>query len=280
MKFNRNLVLFFFLLVSNIFAQSSREDAWREIENLRQQIKEREKILLSVSDEDLAAYKSFLEQENTGIIRLLPRGMYDGKLTIRGGGAYYSFARKTHEYGFGSDIWLDMNDFSVGFAGSDFGVFKDLGKVPIENLSLESEGIKELAQFDSPLDPNVNMNRIINPTPQNSRIAAETGKTYALRSINVKRSDIIVVFRVLSEDIDGSFVIVWKILKSYTFENAIEEKILTEYRKKGFTDISVKTEKGLIVLRGTVPKGRMAEAVQTAQEANNGKPVLNQLTEK
>jgi hypothetical protein len=144
---------------------------------------------------------------------------------------------------------------------------------------LESEGVKELSQFDSPLNPNVNPNRVITATPYNSRIAAETGKTYALRSINVARSDIVVVFQTLREDFDGSFVIVWKILKSYTFEDEVKEKILSILRAKGFNDVTV-VWTNPITLRGTVPKGKMAEAVQAAVEANNGKPVLNQLTEK
>ncbi len=280
MKFNRNLAFCFLLFVSAAFAQNSRENAWREIEDLRQQIKEREKILLAVSDEDSATYKNFLEQENTGITRLLPLEGYDGRLTIRGGGAYYSFTQKTHQYNFGSDILLEANTFTVGFAGRDFKAFKDLGKVSIENLSLESEGVKELAQFDSPLNPNVNLSRVMARMPQSSRIAAEVGKTYALRSMNLERSDILVVFHTVSEDIDGSFVIVWKILKSFSFENEIKEKILSTLRAKGFNEVTVDFSTKPITLRGTIPKGKMAEAVQAAQEANGGKPVKSELTEK
>ncbi len=49
--------------------------------------------------------------------------------------------------------------------------------------------------------------------------------------------------------------------------------------KKGFTDVTVDATMTGVTLRGTVAKGKMAEAVQTAQEAGR-KPVKNELTEK
>ena len=62
--------------------------------------------------------------------------------------------------------------------------------------------------------------------------------------------------------------------------DTVERRILAKLRAKSFKDVSVTTEKGIIVLRGTVPKGKLAEAIQAAQEANNGKPIRNELTER
>jgi hypothetical protein len=50
-------------------------------------------------------------------------------------------------------------------------------------------------------------------------------------------------------------------------------------KKKGFTDVTVEATTAGITLRGSVPKGKLAEAVQAAQEAGK-KPVKNELTEK
>lgn len=50
-------------------------------------------------------------------------------------------------------------------------------------------------------------------------------------------------------------------------------------KKKGYTDVTVEATTAGITLRGSVPKGKMAEAVQAAQEAGK-KPVKNELTEK
>src|SRR5712691_1621949 len=101
----------------------SREAVLQEIQVKRAELQALEKKLLAPSEEDRAAYAEFLRQPDTGLIRLLPREVYDqfpnkaAKLTIRGGGAYYSFARLTHEYGYGSDIELASGHLSVGFAG-------------------------------------------------------------------------------------------------------------------------------------------------------------------
>src|SRR6266571_2213489 len=132
-------VALFLGLSINVSAQSeSRDQVLSQIEAKRAEMAALEKKFLSPSEEDQAAYAEFLKQPDTGLIRLLPRETYDqfpdkpAKLMIRGGGAYYSFTRLTHEYGYGSDIELQQNRFSVGFAGADFGFLTRLGKVAIE----------------------------------------------------------------------------------------------------------------------------------------------------
>src|SRR5262245_41782048 len=81
----------FLLFHINGPAQSDdRSKTIEEIGSLRKQLNEMEKLFLSPSAEDLAAYAEFLKQPNTGLIRLFPRGLYDDRLTIDGGGAYYS----------------------------------------------------------------------------------------------------------------------------------------------------------------------------------------------
>src|SRR5688500_19437286 len=62
--------------------------------------------LLAVPREERELHADFLSQSDTGLIRLLPRGVYDKQLSLRGGGAYYSFDVRTHEYNYGSDIQL------------------------------------------------------------------------------------------------------------------------------------------------------------------------------
>jgi osmotically-inducible protein OsmY len=50
-------------------------------------------------------------------------------------------------------------------------------------------------------------------------------------------------------------------------------------KKNNFNDVTVEATTGSVTLRGSVPKGKMGEAVRVAQEAGR-KPVDNQLTEK
>src|SRR5215216_1597609 len=125
-------VLTLSLSAFSVFAQTeSRDDILKKIEAKRAELSTLEKQFLSPSEEDQASHAEFLNQPDTGLIRLLPREKYDTatfrenkkSITIRGGGAYYSFARLTHEYGYGSDIELARGTLSTGFAGGQFGSF-------------------------------------------------------------------------------------------------------------------------------------------------------------
>jgi hypothetical protein len=62
-------------------------------------------------------------------------------------------------------------------------------------------------------------------------------------------------------------------------DTTLKTKTETELKAKGFTDVTVDLSTTPATLRGTVPKGKMAEAVRVAQEAA-GKPFTNQITEK
>jgi hypothetical protein len=155
----RVVLLFVFVTVfasSVTFAQSSSDRAalLKEIESLRDKLKTNEEAFLSPTSQDLAAHAEFLGQPNTGLIRLLPREEYDGKnkLTIRGGGAYYSFTRLTQEYGYGSDIELSMGRLSVGFAGADYGAIVRIGSVSLNDVNLEDPRLRFLSTYEPPSD--------------------------------------------------------------------------------------------------------------------------------
>ena len=179
--------------------------------------------LLEVPDADRAAFAELLAQPNTGIIRLLPREKYDGKLPVSGGGSYYSFARLTHEYGHGSDIGLEQGSLRVGFAGADWGLLADLGQVDIAAVTLESAGAAFLAAVEVPREEA--MARASHRAGWaghrteglvfKSTLPSEPGHTYVLRSINYDDSDVLVVFRVVRMDQDGSLVVAWRRLAEY-----------------------------------------------------------------
>ncbi|HEX8720295.1 MAG TPA: hypothetical protein VF736_06620 [Pyrinomonadaceae bacterium] len=194
-----------------------------------------EKRLLAVAREDRAPYADFLKGPRTGIVRLLPRETYDGKLALRGGGAYYSFARRAHEYGYGSDVELQLGQFSSGFAGADFGFLVDLGDAPLEEVSKETEAVRFMADFKPPsaeAEARARRDEFMRVVVRASEgrsvrglqvggwtysgvVPAEVGHTYALRSINYESSDVLVAFRVLRRDDNGSVVLLWKTLKGY-----------------------------------------------------------------
>jgi hypothetical protein len=218
-------------------AQSiDRSKTIKEIASLRKQLSEKEKLFLTPSAEDQAAFAEFLKQPKTGLIRLLPRNLYEDRLTIRGGGAYYSFTRLTHEYGAGSDIELQSvstNDFApppiadynfhTGFAGADYGFIVAIGNVPLEKVTLDYTGIKDLVAYRPPSalpEARAEQRRVLGGIQSKgygnkSAVPVNVSYTYALRSIVYDRSDVLVAFRVVRKEIDGSVVLLWKTLKQF-----------------------------------------------------------------
>jgi hypothetical protein len=219
-------------------AQSvNRSKTIKEIDSLRKQLSEKEELFLLPSAEDKAAFAEFLKQPGTGLIRLLPRGLYEDMFTMRGGGAFYSFARLTHEYGFGSDIELrpvPANDFApspigeytfhTGFAGVDYGFIVTLGDVPLEKVSLDHDGVKFLVAYHRPLEApeaRIEKKRAYDGIWENgyeykNDTAVIENYTYALRSIYFDKSDVLVAFRVARKEKDGSVMLLWKMLKRFS----------------------------------------------------------------
>jgi ABC-type glycerol-3-phosphate transport system substrate-binding protein len=70
-----------------------------------------------------------------------------------------------------------------------------------------------------------------------------------------------------------------KTTETATTDPALKSKIEDALKKKGYTDVTVDTSTTPATIRGTVPKGKLQDAHQTAMEAA-GKPINNQLTEK
>jgi hypothetical protein len=214
----------------NVAAQTqtqSRDDVIREIEAKRAELALLEQKVLAVADSDREEFAAFLAQPQTGIIRLLPREMYDGNkkrgLAINGGGAYYSFVNKTHEYGRGSDIELASDYLSVGFAGADYGLLLNLGDVSLDQVASDHVATRALMDYTPPIkevDVRAEQRRLwkgIELSGFNflSRVPAKVSNTYLLRSITIDDADIMTVFRVVRKDTDGSLILIYKVLKTF-----------------------------------------------------------------
>jgi len=153
------VLTFTFFLHFHINAQAQSEDRSKiinEIVSLRKQLAEKEKLFLSPSAEDLATYAEFLKQPETGLIRLFPSNLYLNRLTLRAGGAYYSFIRSTHELGMGYDI--EFNKLASSeyvappiavyyFSVYNHGFITELGDVPLEKVTLDHKGVKFLVNY-------------------------------------------------------------------------------------------------------------------------------------
>lgn len=61
---------------------------------------------------------------------------------------------------------------------------------------------------------------------------------------------------------------------------AAELAVKTALAKKGLNDVTVQATTAEITIRGTVPKGKLGEAMMAASEAGRGRKVTNQVSEK
>ena len=215
--------------ISALAQTGSHDDILRQIEIKRTELSALENEFLSPSEEDRANYAEFLKQPDTGLIRLLPREIYESDtyrknkktLTVRGGGAYYSFSRLSHVYDNGTDIGLEQGYLQVGFAGADYGMMTNLGDVPLDEITLEHRMVNFLAEYKAPVEePKARSEyrrfatgTAINDSLYKTRLPVAVNQTYLLRSISYDASDVLVVLRVVRKDTDGSIIIAWKLLK-------------------------------------------------------------------
>ncbi|MEO8073256.1 MAG: hypothetical protein ABI891_12905 [Acidobacteriota bacterium] len=219
MRFIVNITLFILICSSIVFSQElSREQKLQKLDELNGQIKVLETDILLPDDKDIRQ----AEKEGFEVFRLMPRERYDHKLNVQGGGAFYSFTTKSHDYQKISQISLEQNFLSTGFAGADYGLIADLGSVPLSSVTQTSGEVSFLYNYRPPtketevrIEQRKAYNYETETATYRSRVLYSIGHSYALRTIDFERADILVAFKVHRKDVDGSLIIFWKLLENY-----------------------------------------------------------------
>jgi hypothetical protein len=225
-----------------------------------------QKKLVAGSAEDQAKYADFLKQSDTGLFRLLPRVDYQTSLTvnaqtperslpIRGGGAYYSFGRKSHILGAWSDICLQDNVLFTQVANLSIGLFTVIGDVPLESVTLQNPGVDFLIKMPVPTlvsEAAAQVKRNDKGFQEGeftyrSMVRTLPNLTYILRSVAYRRpdfimilpgmqsplssanayqgADLIIAFRIVRQEEDGTTTILWKRLKKSPAPQLKRDKI-------------------------------------------------------
>jgi hypothetical protein len=111
----------------------------------------------------------------------------------------------------------------VGFAGADYGMLVNLGNIALEEATFEQPGARFIVLHTSaPDEPQARIEQrrfstgiTVYGFTYKNRAPVEVNNTYLLRSVNYSQSDVLVAFRVVRKDTDGSVIIAWKLLKQY-----------------------------------------------------------------
>lgn len=208
--------------------------------------------LLAPEEEDKTKYAAFLRQAETGLIKLIRDFGCDeyssasrneqvcGRFSMPGGGSAFSFRQSDYQVWKLADLLYDGRSF-FAFGQMSLGFLVDLGDASLESVQLDSKGMNYLTAFAPSGD-------IAEATKQNTSLAdgitdngslykkflpVVVGHTYVLRSVAFKgkverdhygtkyneldfdkRKDVIVAFRVVRQDINGTATILWKVLQS------------------------------------------------------------------
>ncbi|MEZ5429221.1 MAG: hypothetical protein R2747_23440 [Pyrinomonadaceae bacterium] len=223
-----------------------------KVKELYRQPNEEEMKLLAPRQEDLDRSSKFLSVNKNGLIKLLPdRGCATNpqlvvtsdeclKYSMPGAGSSYSFRKETHRIQTIADLTL-KGDFFLTTGALIQGILVNIGDVPLEEVGGQTEGFAYLADFEPETDPfkareisvkladGVKVGDLI----YQSSLPVKENSTYLLRSIAYrgfiqrsyltliydesrwdKRKDVLVAFRVMRRETDGSTTILWKLLRT------------------------------------------------------------------
>lgn len=227
-----------------LFSEKLRQD----INTLYRRTNKKEMKLLSVSEDDKQKYGLFLKSNQTGLVKLISDLGCSAnskvivaseqclKYSMPGGGSSYSFRIEDYRIPRLADLTFFDSTFEANGILSH-GIFTGIGDVPLENVNLQSSGVKYLSELKpiTKYDEAVKFHNIISKGMLNNgffygnRIRAVENMTYILRSIAYegevpkavngityneldfdKRKDLMIAFRIVRKEDDGSVTLLWK----------------------------------------------------------------------
>ncbi|MGI8556202.1 MAG: hypothetical protein ACR2LT_07595 [Pyrinomonadaceae bacterium] len=205
-----------------------------------------QKMLLKPNDQDLIAYADFLKQPNTGLIKLFPdAGCQDNAEIVRADAECLGWIPNSSFYSFRRNKYINQSVADIrykdGFFISDGllaqGIMAALGDISLENVSLEKNNLRLLANYKpepkardaAEQSEKITAGIKIGDYTYRNIWQAVENTTYALRVIAYRgvyyvpfrgypfnildgdtRKDVIIVFRVVRKDTDGSVTLLWK----------------------------------------------------------------------
>ncbi len=169
-------------------------------------------------------YESFIKRPRSGITRLLNRGHFNGIVSVREGGAYFSFLTRSHSSGSASNIAFENGKLSK----NDVGLIVDLGNIDINKLNVGSAKVpQELSggkgelwqkcwrdpkQFAAKTSGRESARWIWDE--RETAVSPIVGHCYLMRTMENRSHDFVVVLKILAVEED-QVTFIWRILKSW-----------------------------------------------------------------
>jgi hypothetical protein len=187
----------------------------------------RQRLLFEPAAAALADPAAVGESATSGTARVLRRELaefaWSNALGVRGGGAYFSFATKSHSYDDHPDLSLQEQQFSSGFYGGCVGLVMALGDVPLASLGAQPPATLRAEQhaawnhmWQASGEPGVEpaWRERADKLGLASHEQARKGRTYLLRRTGQDEHDLLVAFRSLASDEHGH-TIAYRVLHTF-----------------------------------------------------------------
>lgn len=267
--------------------------------------------LLSVSQQDIAeAEKIGAEAERFFPAGLL-RGLYSTVFEDT-----WDYSSKVLMYGLAHSVAPRIeyqNDNSLEFKdyGNIFGFIIDLGGTSMEKINEKNREFIALEKYEN--FKNTENEFSFDGINFRKKVPVAVGNTFLVRAINKNGGDGILAIKIHRKDSDRSIVLFIKQVKDFSREyyrkdtnsdalkkaaediskglnqensqipepvadSEAQQAVTNALYQKGFYNLTVEATTTEITLRGTIPKGKMAEMMQIAQETAKRK-VNNQVIE-
>jgi len=183
--------------------------------------------LLTPSESVVGLYPELADRTDAGIARILPGGRFEQLIEPRGGGAFWSFVKRSNDYNDEPDLDLSKGWYSTSFYGGTSGYLMDLGRRALEDIAADvsrppadsSPAALEQWQYLWTAATRTEAGRygLHAPAPDpplTDRIRAVVGHTYLVRAILPGEHDVLVAFHAVEADAFGQ-TLAWKILKQW-----------------------------------------------------------------
>lgn len=206
---------------------------------------------LSVSNEVLKQYQSFLSQPNTGIFKLLPivdcsQNKKDRADCVienqfkRTGGNAFSFQERQYRSSLKAEVSLSKDRLTA--EESEYQVIiVNLGNVSLESLTLDTRGVSFLNKIEPKTQINevreqfkTYMNGVADENYRYSKAAdLQLNSTYVIRSIAYEgnkfvtakfASDLVIALKMIERDENGGAVFLWRELSVKTAPRLIYDE--------------------------------------------------------
>ena len=268
----------------SVFGQD-RSSALAEYLGLKDRAAVLERIVLLPDKSDIEA----ATREGLNAMRILPREKYTNSYSsVVGGGSYFSFFYRYHDYGWGSDLGLEQEHL---YAAAPMGMIADLGELPLQNVHENSAAIAAIAKFEPDRyqiirDSLVSRDGLmVGETKFVFRLKPVTGRSYLVRAATPGYYDVLVAFQLARKDADGSLVLFWRLIEQYDtpqrdnrWKPASDADILKALHpgyKQTFAGINIDVKDGIATLSGSVERKNLSYVVQLVNSFGSRRVINN-----